>query len=98
MASILVIEDDRTFARILEGFLAKHSFKVTVCYSGHEGVKVFSEQSFQLVLLDYRLPDSNGLEILEALKIREFSEKPLGCFKNGIQNKHIRQTGKKLEA
>jgi len=68
MASILVIEDDRTFARILEGFLVKQNFKVTVCYSGNEGLKLFSEQTFQLVLLDYRLPDSNGLEILEALK------------------------------
>lgn len=68
MASVLLIEDDRTFSKIIEGFLTKHRFQVNVCYNGKDGLRIFNEQEFQIVLLDYRLPDSTGLEILEELK------------------------------
>jgi len=68
MAAVLIIEDDRTFSRILEGFLSKHHFVAKACHTGKDGLKVFGEQDYQIVLLDYRLPDMNGLEILEKLK------------------------------
>ncbi len=68
MAPVLLIEDDRTFSKIIEGFLTKHHFHVKACYTGTDGLKAFYEQEFQVVLLDYRLPDSTGLEILEELK------------------------------
>jgi two-component system, NtrC family, response regulator HydG len=68
MADILLIEDDLTFARILEGFLTKHGFHVTAHHTGKEGLKAFAGKSFKLVLLDYRLPDTNGLDILLEIK------------------------------
>jgi two-component system, NtrC family, response regulator HydG len=68
MADILLIEDDLTFARILEGFLSKHGFQVTSHHTGKEGLKAFAGKPFQLVLLDYRLPDTNGLDILLDMK------------------------------
>lgn len=68
MATVLLIEDDLTFSRILEGFLTKNGFTVKVCHTGKEGLKLAKEQSFSCVLLDYRLPDSNGMEVLEGLK------------------------------
>lgn len=68
MASILIIEDDLTFSRILEGFLSKKGFSVSVEHKGKDGLKTFLEKSFDLVLLDYRLPDLTGLEILEEMK------------------------------
>ena len=68
MASILLIEDDLTFSRILEGFLIKHGYKVTVNHNGKEGVKTFQAGSFDVVLLDYRLPDSNGMDVLTDMK------------------------------
>jgi two-component system, NtrC family, response regulator HydG len=69
MAAILIIEDDKTFGRIVEGFLIKNSFNVKICGDGKEGLKSIKSQSFDAVLLDYRLPDTTGLEVLE--KIRE---------------------------
>jgi len=68
MASILLIEDDRTFSRILEGFLDKSGYSVQARYSGGDGLKAFFSTTFDLVLLDYRLPDMNGMEILEQIK------------------------------
>lgn len=41
---------------------------MTVCHSGKDGIKAASEQRFACVLLDYRLPDTKELEVLEAIK------------------------------
>ncbi len=68
MASILVIEDDLTFSRILEGFLTKQGFAVSVSHQGAQGLQLFSNKTFDLVLLDYRLPDTNGMDVLTSLK------------------------------
>ena len=68
MATILVIEDDLTFSRILEGFLQKQSFKVSVSHRGQDGLKLFLAHPADLVLLDYRLPDTTGMEILTEIK------------------------------
>ena len=39
MASILLIEDDLTFSRILEGFLTKKGYQVTTSHKGKDGLK-----------------------------------------------------------
>lgn len=68
MASILVIEDDLTFSRILEGFLTKQGFAVTVRHKGNEGLQALNEKGVDLVLLDYRLPDMTGMDVLTEIK------------------------------
>jgi two-component system, NtrC family, response regulator HydG len=68
MAAILLVEDDLTFSRILEGFLSKHGHHVTVCNKGKDGLKVFQGRTFEMVLLDYRLPDLTGMDLLFEIK------------------------------
>lgn len=71
MAQILLVEDDTTFATILENFLKKKGFDVVVKYSVKGGVEALKTQEFQLILLDYRLGDGIGLDILDALRAQD---------------------------
>jgi two-component system response regulator HydG len=68
MGSILLIEDDLTFSRILEGFLGKKGYKVTAVHKGRDGLKVFESKSFDFIILDYRLPDTTGMDVLLEFK------------------------------
>jgi two-component system response regulator HydG len=68
MTAILLIEDDLTFSRILEGFLTKNNYNVTIAHKGKTGLQEFKEKKFDLVLLDYRLPDTTGMEVLTEIK------------------------------
>jgi len=68
MANILLVEDDTTFAAILENFLKKKGFDVTVKYSVKSGIEALKNDTFQLILLDYRLGDGIGLDVVEAIR------------------------------
>lgn len=65
MFSLLIIEDDLTFALMLSTWLGKKGFKVKVVASINEGYKLLKEESFQLVISDIRLPDGDGIELLK---------------------------------
>ncbi|QEK50713.1 sigma-54-dependent Fis family transcriptional regulator [Pedobacter aquae] len=64
MAKILIVEDDITFSQLLQGFLKKHQHTVEAANTIKSGLKLLDENSFDLLLLDYRLPDGTGLDIL----------------------------------
>lgn len=68
MAKILIIEDDLTFSQILEGFLTKHGHEPVAVNDVKKSLKLTAEQNFDLFLIDYRLPDGTGLDVLSHLR------------------------------
>ncbi len=70
MSKILIIEDDQTFTRILEGYLKKNNYEVSIAHDGKSGLASMIKENFSLVLLDYRLPDFLGTELLDLIKSR----------------------------
>jgi two-component system response regulator HydG len=75
MRNILLVEDDRTFSKILEAFLNKNQFSVIVKHNVKSGLEALSETKFDLLLLDYRLPDGTCLDFLSA-SAKEFNDVP----------------------
>lgn len=69
MAKILLVEDDTTFSTILEGFLKKNGHQVEMKYNVKSSIKSLDE-SIDLMLLDYRLGDGTGLDVLEEVRNR----------------------------
>ena len=68
MKSILIIEDDALVRKTLTSQLAKRGFEVATAETGEDGVRSFAESSPDLVLLDVRLPDIDGLEVLRRIR------------------------------
>ena len=67
MASILVIEDEAVLGRSLAEALESRGHDVVVCESGGDGLQRVENHSPELVLLDLRLPDASGLDVLSQI-------------------------------
>ncbi len=68
MKSILIIDDDPLIRKTLSSYFAKKGFDIDEAGSGEEGLARFEEFSPDMVLLDIRLPDMDGLETLRRLR------------------------------
>ncbi|MEG1585612.1 MAG: response regulator, partial [Bacteroidales bacterium] len=68
MATILLVEDDVSFCLMLKTWLQKRGFKIQEAFSCRDAFKCLKDQSFDLVLTDMRLPDQDGLFLLNHLK------------------------------
>jgi two-component system, cell cycle response regulator DivK len=69
---ILLVDDNEMNLKLAQTILAKAGYQVTVAASGQAALDLASRQTPALVLLDIRLPDIDGLEVLR--RLREFSE------------------------
>jgi len=67
-ARILVVDDDQGIADTMVEFLTKLGYKATAAYGGREGLNRLEQGDFQLVILDLKMPDMDGLEVLQAIK------------------------------
>ena len=66
--NILVVEDEKLQSDLLSGFLENHDYNVIVAQSGEAALQAFAEHPFQLVLLDQRMPDISGDQVLDRIK------------------------------
>ena len=67
MPKILIIEDDTSFAQMLQKFLTKKGFDVLLSHTGMDGEKKIKEEVFDVVLTDLRLPDYDGIKLISEL-------------------------------
>ena len=66
--NVLIIEDERAIREELADFLREEGFSCVLAASGQEGIARADERDFQAILLDIRLPDMTGIEVLERLR------------------------------
>ena len=67
--AILIVEDDQPNAMYLKELLNGHDIKLFLAGSGHEALEIIGQNpEINMVLMDVRLPDSNGLTITRSLK------------------------------
>lgn len=65
---ILIVDDDVGFARSIERTLRRAGHDVFRCETGAEARKMFLQHHPEVVVLDYQLPDADGLALLDELK------------------------------
>jgi CheY-like chemotaxis protein/signal transduction histidine kinase len=65
---LLVIEDDASFAEVLVKMARKRGYKCLAAGDGRTGLVLASEQPVTAVILDLKLPDMDGMQVLDQLK------------------------------
>lgn len=64
---ILIIDDEASLRQTLARILQRAGFAVTTASGGKEGLELIHQYNFDLVYMDIRMPDINGLEILKSI-------------------------------
>lgn len=70
MASILVVDDDKSIRRTLEKFLSEQHYQVDTAEDGLQALEKVASQRPDLILLDINMPGMDGIETLKTLKTR----------------------------
>lgn len=70
MQTILIVEDDADIQELLQNFLQEVGYRVTVAGDGVEALALFSENQYDLILLDIMLPKIDGFGVCELIRGR----------------------------
>jgi two-component system, NtrC family, nitrogen regulation response regulator NtrX len=65
MVNILIIDDERAIRKTLSEILSFEGYKIDEAADGEEGLKKFTEKTYDIVLCDIKMPKLDGLEFLE---------------------------------
>ncbi|MFQ5825010.1 MAG: sigma-54-dependent transcriptional regulator [bacterium] len=71
--TLLIADDDSNFRNIISNRLVRKNYHVAIADNGDEAIKLCRNHTFDVALIDLRLPDINGMELLRML--REVDEK-----------------------
>jgi DNA-binding NtrC family response regulator len=66
---LLLVDDEKDFVNILSKRLKRRNIDVVKAYSGAEAIQVLRGQKFDVALLDLKMEDMSGIEVLKMLKI-----------------------------
>ena len=69
--SILVVDDDTELRKVLSSILSEEGYSVKTVENGKQAIKVSEKKRFDLALIDIKLPDMEGTELLHRLKEKQ---------------------------
>lgn len=72
MSKILIIDDDETIRSVFNRFLTGKGYEVVVAADGRQGLRSLEEQPVDLVITDIMMPETDGLEVVMAIRGKEF--------------------------
>lgn len=65
---IILVDDDRNWAETLADYLRTRGYEVDLAHEGRAGLALLQQTQVSLVLVDYHMPDMDGLELLRRLR------------------------------
>lgn len=76
METILVVDDDKNFRLLLEAELTLEGYEVVLADGGLQALRKIKEKTPDVVILDLKMPDTHGLEVLRTIR-KENKELPI---------------------
>ena len=65
---LLLVDDEEGFVNVIANRLGKRQIKVTKAFTGTEGIQALRKQDFDVAILDLKMEDMNGIEVLKIFK------------------------------
>jgi len=65
---ILVVDDNKDFADVFSDILKANDYKAESCYSGAQAIELLKDNNFDIMFLDIRMPDMDGVQTLKKVK------------------------------
>jgi DNA-binding NtrC family response regulator len=65
---LLLVDDEKRFVEVLFKRLSKRNIEVTKAFSGAEGIQALRKVDFDVAILDLKMEDMDGLEVLKIFK------------------------------
>ena len=69
LANVLLVEDEKSITTLIKYNLEKEGFKVYCSETGEDALKIIKEKTPDLVILDWMLPDTSGIDVCRQIKI-----------------------------
>ena len=95
---VLLVEDETPLAMMMVFALTRIGCDVVAVHTGKKGLELAREQRFDLITLDIKLPDANGLDLCSELKQRHISRNTPIIFISGSSSPEDIAEGKKRGA
>lgn len=91
---ILVVDDEEALRTVLSAELEGEGYLVSTAGDGEEAIKLIGSQVFNLILLDIKMPNVDGFEVLKFVKQKQPSTKVImltgfADLKNAIESKKL---------
>jgi len=71
MSSVLIVDDEAAIRESLQTLLELEGYDVDTASDGEEGLTKLADRPYDLVLLDFAMPDRNGIEVLREIRERD---------------------------
>ena len=65
---IVIIDDEKSQVDALAGYFKKKGFTISAAFNGTDGVKIVENEVVDLVISDFKMPDMNGIDVLNNVK------------------------------
>ncbi|MFC7290548.1 response regulator [Hirschia litorea] len=93
---ILIVDDNYHNTLIVSGMLAGAGRDIDYACCGLEALNLVETKKFDLVILDYQMPDLSGLEVLQQLNTRLGKERPKVIIMTASEDPKIEKQFRKL--
>ena len=67
MVRILLVEDDETLLEMISEYLNENGYEVVSCTNAQDAADLAYEQTFDLLILDVKIPKGDGFSLLSSL-------------------------------
>ena len=67
-SAVIIVDDDKQFCKSLCDALAAKGYRIGAAHNGAEAIELAQQTAFDFIILDMKLPDMNGLDVMGAVR------------------------------